>query len=150
MKDYFYKLFKFNHWANSMITQFLVQKQIRNEKILNIMSHLVHAQNNWYKRVLGVQQDVPVWNPLPLEDIGAQLEAIDLQWLSLVNEMSETRISENLAYLNMVGDPYLNTVEDILAHLVNHSTYHRGQVIYLIREAGIDPPGTDYIKFVRI
>ena len=49
----------------------------------------------------------------------------------------------------MAGDPFLDNLTDILTHLVNHSTYHRGQITQLLRRPGMTPPGTDYILFAR-
>ena len=37
----------------------------------------------------------------------------------------------------------------VVLHLVNHGSYHRGQVATMLRQAGIKPPGTDLISYYR-
>lgn len=150
MKNYFYKLFNFNHWANHSVIAFLNRETITDPKILRIASHILLAQENWYKRVLGPQQDVPVWDVLPLEEIIARLSFSDQQWVEYVATISESEFSKNLSYTNLAGEPQISELQDILAHVSNHATYHRGQIVYLIRELGMTPPSTDYIKFARM
>ena len=70
--------------------------------------------------------------------------------LQFVKEKGELFQQENLVYKNMKGDAYENTVEEILFHLVNHGTYHRGQIITLLRESGVTQVvGTDLINWFR-
>lgn len=149
MRNYFIKLFDFNYWANNIIIDFLNQNKIADQKILNIMSHIAHAQHNWYFRVVNQQQDIPVWSIISMEKLTSTLAANGGLWNEFVKGLNEEILAKPLEYRNMQGDPYLNALEDVLAHVVNHSTYHRGQVIFLIREAGIVPPSTDYIRFAR-
>ena len=47
------------------------------------------------------------------------------------------------------GEPYTHTYGDSLYHVAFHSGLHRGQVTSLIRQAGLVPPGTDFIMFAR-
>jgi uncharacterized damage-inducible protein DinB len=49
----------------------------------------------------------------------------------------------------MAGDSYQNKIEDILIHVGNHGTYHRGQIAMLLREKGYNPVSTDYILYDR-
>ena len=52
-------------------------------------------------------------------------------------------------YETLAGSKYVASRRDVLAHVMNHSTYHRGQVALAIREDGGEPLQTDYILFVR-
>ena len=54
------------------------------------------------------------------------------------------------AYKNLKGDPFEDRIEDTLFHVVNHSTYHRGQIITMLREAGVAKVvSTDLIHYLR-
>ncbi len=150
MKNYFFKLFAFNHWANDAVINFLRDNAIHDEKILRIAGHILLAQENWFKRVTKEQQDVPVWQVVPLQDILIRLSQSDQQWIKYLKTLEESDFQINLDYENLAGEPQISTIEDIMAHVINHATYHRGQIIYLIRDLGIAPPTTDYIKFARI
>jgi len=93
---------------------------------------------------------LPVWTVLPLTEINPRIRHSDQLWIELVDGLNEDNFKEILSYKNLAGEPNSNTFQNVLAHVTNHATYHRGQVIHLIREAGIDPPSTDYIKFARM
>ena len=54
-----------------------------------------------------------------------------------------------VAYTNSSGTAFETPLRDILTHVVNHGTHHRAQIALVLREAGIAPPATDYIYFVR-
>jgi len=149
MKEYLARFFAFNNWANKTLTDYILANEITNEQILAIASHLAHAQRNWYFRVIGQQNDVPLWTPLPPASIALQLSENGNLWLSHLNDLQDADLHTKLAYKNMAGDPYLDNLADILTHLVNHSTYHRGQIVHLIRALGMTPPGTDFILFAR-
>ena len=127
MKAYFLRFFTFNNWANALIANFLIENHIQDEEVCRIMSHIVHAQSNWYYRVAKRQQDVPVWNTISPESIFTGLDENGKRWLALIETMSEENLHDILPYHNMAGEPHLNTVADVLTHLVNHSTYHRGK-----------------------
>lgn len=149
MKEHFYKLFKFNHWANETVVEFLLEKNIQEDKILSIASHIYLAQENWYWRTVGRQTDLPVWDLKTLNEIAEQTSASDQKWLDLISSMDDPGFEGILNYANMAGQPHTNTVQDVLTHVINHATYHRGQIIYLIRDKGIKPPSTDYIRYAR-
>jgi uncharacterized damage-inducible protein DinB len=48
-----------------------------------------------------------------------------------------------------MGDTYTNSVQEILFHIINHSTYHRGQIMAQLRESGLEAISTDYIFYKR-
>ena len=149
MKAFFSRFFTFNNWANKVIADFISANDIQDEQVLRIASHLAHAQRNWYFRVIGQQNDVPLWTPLQPSAIAAQLAENGTLWLSYLSELQDDDFHTKLAYKNMAGDPFLDNLADVLTHIVNHSTYHRGQIINLIRGLGMTPPGTDFILFAR-
>jgi uncharacterized damage-inducible protein DinB len=62
----------------------------------------------------------------------------------------ESLLTSTYAYKNMKGDPFEDTYEETLFHVVNHSTYHRGQIISMLREAGVTKlVSTDLIHYLR-
>ena len=150
MNDYFVRLFQFNNWANKIVCNFLIQNQIDDSDCISLMSHLLLAQSNWYKRIIGEQNDQPVWNIIELPELLKQLEENGIVWLDYVRTLDPGHFGKSMDYHNMAGQPFRNSIQDTLVHVVNHATYHRGQIILRIRESGFVPPSTDYIQFARI
>jgi len=149
MNDYFQRLFQFNSWANSVVGSFLSDYQIEDPDCIKLMSHLFLAQSNWYKRITGQQEDQPVWQILELPLIISELKENDAIWFEYIQPLNPSNFNDWIAYNNLAGQPQENIVQDLLAHVVNHATYHRGQIVRRIRELGFAPPSTDYVLFAR-
>jgi uncharacterized damage-inducible protein DinB len=58
-------------------------------------------------------------------------------------------IEATLHYRSTQGDPFTMPLDSLLVHCANHSTYHRGQLVTMLRQAGAAPPNTDYTQFIR-
>jgi uncharacterized damage-inducible protein DinB len=149
MNDYFDRLFRFNNWANREIGDCLTENGIDDHDCIKLMSHLQLAQANWYKRIAGQQDDQPVWQTLELPQLLAELDSNGKLWLVYIQTLHSDNFVEWRAYNNLAGQPQENTVQDLLVHVVNHATYHRGQIARRIRELGFTPPTTDYVLFAK-
>jgi len=55
-----------------------------------------------------------------------------------------------ISYINLEEERHQSSVYDIVTHLVNHSTYHRGQIIKLLQIEGLNSVSTDYIDYTRV
>lgn len=63
--------------------------------------------------------------------------------------LKEHALDKKILYRTSQGVQYENRIDEILFHLFNHSTYHRGQVVTLLKKEGFTPPVTDYIMLKR-
>lgn len=116
------------------------------ERALLLISHILNAQNIWTCRILATH---PQYERFQVHTPD-QLMSISNKNTSDLKLIFDTRpMDQEIQYSTSAGDGYINTVEEILHHVVNHSTYHRGQVALLLREAGIDPPVTDLVFLKR-
>jgi uncharacterized damage-inducible protein DinB len=67
-----------------------------------------------------------------------------------VESLSNDDLQRVISYRNLAGVPGESALWEMLAHVVNHATYHRGQVTTLLRSLGAAPPAsTDLIAFYR-
>lgn len=149
MKEYFLKLYSYNVWANKKVINCLKKQQVEDEKILTLMSHTLSALFIWLARITGNSPaPYPLWKQYTLPELENMSTEIGQKWLDFVNE--HTDFSRELTYNNYVGDPYKNKVENIMIHLVNHSTYHRAQIALLLRQKGFEPVNTDFITYDRV
>lgn len=149
MKKYFLKLYQFNAWANKRVLGTLTNQQVNDQKILSIMGHVVAAQFLWLNRIRGLPPPtVKLWDDYDLEQLNAMAEEAGRLWLEFVETTDD--FDRELQYHNYVGDPYVNNVETIMIHLVNHASYHRGQIALLLRQKGFEPINTDLITYDRV
>jgi uncharacterized damage-inducible protein DinB len=56
-------------------------------------------------------------------------------------------LAQTIQYSNSKGQPFKNSAGDILFQVINHSTYHRGQIATEFRQSGLEPLLTDYIYY---
>lgn len=149
MKDHFVKLFLFNEWANGRLLSVLGRSNYWDQKISALMVHVVAAQGLWLDRTHLKQGNYRLWEPKPLEEVVTLARESDSAWNQFAASLTAIRLSEQIPYVNTRGVAYQNTIQEILTHVINHGSHHRGQANLLIRQAGFEPPLIDFIAFVR-
>jgi uncharacterized damage-inducible protein DinB len=76
---------------------------------------------------------------------------LSLDFKKLIEEMSEDQFQQKLLYKNTKGIEYNQSYYQLLTHVFNHSTYHRGQVVTMLRQVGFtDVNSTDMTTYFRI
>jgi uncharacterized damage-inducible protein DinB len=149
MKEYFQKLYRYNEWANQRVIGALEKQAVDDEKVLSLLSHLLSAQFLWLHRIKDLPPpDVQLWKTYPLSRLREMAAEGSKQWIEFIE--STANFNRILKYKNYVGDYYENNVEHIMMHLVNHGTYHRGQIALLLRQKGFEPINTDFITYDRV
>ena len=149
MKKYFSKLYHYNAWSNNRVLACLKRQNIRDEKILTLMGHIVAAQFLWLHRIKGLPTpDVKLWGTYTLDQLLTMAEDAGKKWIDFVESTDD--FDRELTYRNYVNEPYTNNVEMIMIHLVNHSSYHRAQIALLLRQKGFEPINTDFITYDRV
>jgi len=149
MKDFFLKWYSYNAWANRRVIGSLERQAVTDEKIISVMGHLVSANFIWLNRI----KDLPkskyeLWGKYDVPGLKQMVDEADDQWMSFIRD--NENFDRILKYKNYVGDYYENNVQQIMIHLVNHGSYHRGQVAMLLRQKGYEPINTDFITYDRV
>ena len=159
-RDLILEQYHYHHWASDRILgaiTLLTSAQL-DEKWGGsfgtgraLLRHVVGVEHLWCER----------WNgrsPKGLPDFPAthggreylaewhQVKADQGEYLS---ELTRDVLQGQLAYVNVKGDRLTYPLADILLHVVNHGTYHRGQLAHLLRDRGQAAPSTDYLVFVE-
>ena len=149
MKAYFHKLYTYDLWAFGRILETVLSNQVEDEKILRWLNHILNAQANWYNRCGEDVYTRGVWELVPNDQLMKDANDFHQAWMSLISETEESEFERMVDYQNSKGTSFQSSLQDILAHIVNHGTHHRAQVAARLRELGIAPPPTDYVFWVR-
>jgi uncharacterized damage-inducible protein DinB len=150
MKEYFTRLFKYNDWANNLVLDTLSAHTFKDAEIFKIFSHVINAQFIWMSRITGKKElHKPVWSLHSLTDLKKFSKESTVLWLDYLSRPDEKELQRSISYSNSEGQAFSNTVSDMLPHIVNHASYHRGQVNKLIRRDGFPVHNTDYITYRR-
>lgn len=146
MKDFFKDLLLYNDTFNRKYIDFCREHQEKiSEKALLLLSHLINAQNIWNTRILG-GNILGVWDVFPFE----KLKKLNEKNLKTSLEILENEdLEKGIPYTNSKGEKFENKLKDIIFHYNNHCTYHRAQIATEIKNAGLEPPISDYIFYKR-
>lgn len=149
MKAYFLKLFTYDLWAFAQLLETVRSHQIEDETILLWLNHVLNAQANWYNRCGEEIYTRGVWELVPNDQLATDARDFHEKWTALITETDDAAFERMIDYQNSTGTAYQSSLQDILAHVINHGTHHRAQIAARLREMGIAPPPTDYVFWVR-
>lgn len=149
MKIFFIKWYQYNAWANRKIVDCLKKQSVADEKILTVFGHLMAANFIWLHRIKDLpKSEFKLWGKYDLDGLSKMVDQADKEWMEFINASQNFDLV--LKYKNYVGQYFENNVQQIMIHLVNHGTYHRGQISMLLRQKGFDPVNTDFITYDRV
>lgn len=120
------------------------------QRALDTLAHVHAARRLWLSR-LGAAQ-APTGGVFPrgeMQRIDEEAAVLDGLWKQYLRTLDSESLSGDAVYTSTERVRFSTPVRDILAHVVNHCSYHRGQIASLIARCGGDPPLTDYIFFAR-
>ncbi len=121
------------------------------KSVLGTLVHIFRAERIWLARlqqnISGVAWSRPEDEQLPA--LNAEWPPLHNAWRSWANNLLDSDSERVLSYTDLRGNPWAQPVWQLLLHVVNHSTHHRGQVSGFLRALGKTPPPLDFIRFVR-
>lgn len=140
------ELLKYTRMADERVIAIFEGVEIELPKAEALFSHVLNAQHIWISRINRNQPDYERFDIQKKEQFAALHRENFVRLEQIIDNVNLESIVE---YQNSQGDQFSNTVYDILMHIVNHSTYHRGQIAAQFRLNNIEPPVTDYIFLKR-
>jgi uncharacterized damage-inducible protein DinB len=149
LKDHFNHLFKYNDWATRETARSVTGFEKKDEKLTELLSHIVSAQKIWLNRVLGRDIIINPWEKHTTQECSVQSTEITAEWINLLESLKDDNLERRIDYTNTKGEKFSNTVKDIVTHVLNHSTYHRAQIAQKVKALGGKPAVTDYIVYQR-
>ena len=146
MKENFQDYLEYNqHFNRSLIQNYLENKMIWKKKSKSLLNHILNAHQIWNARIFNDNQ-FEVWQ-INSEDLLLKINSENFSNSYKILEKRE--LNDIVNYKNSKGTKFENSIQEILFHFINHSTYHRGQIAMLLKETGLEPLNTDYIFYKR-
>ena len=146
---------QFHAWRVSEIVAFIatLDENVLTEKnegtfgsVDGLVRHLFFAEWVWHRRLQGDSGPFRVDENISLLELGVHWIKMTELWAKEVDAAHERK----MIYRNLNGEPYSNTVSEVMMHLVDHATYHTGQMMTTLRMKGVKPLHTGYIHYRRI
>lgn len=152
---------QYNHWADERLANILqdqeeslLQKTVSSSfpSLYLTVLHLWDAQQIWLARLQGQSPQ-----NFPSRHYRGTAEEAVRKWVRQSRDIARqmqaqpaTYFSGTCRYQNTRGQSFQHTRAEVLMHLFNHASYHRGQLITLMRQLGIGAlPATDYVAYLR-
>jgi uncharacterized damage-inducible protein DinB len=116
-----------------------------------ILAHVAAARRIWLVRlgILPGPQGTLSPERASLAEVADLLQSVNGPWTEYLARVTDEEIGREFEYQSLDAGRFRNRVEDILAQLFGHSSYHRGQIAMLVRTAGGEPAITDLIYWCR-
>jgi len=129
---------------------------ISHKSIFGTLVHMAGAEWIWLERWNGNSPTkAEAWSRWSIEACN-DLTTLKAHWTDLVNqraqcvsELDESKLAAELPFKLLSGDPSSMPLINQMQHVVNHATMHRGQVVGMIRQLGLEPPSTDLLFYLR-
>lgn len=153
-------LVAFDQWATDRILDIVAtvpeEQYVKNMNsshggVRGTLVHYYGAEWIWLERWKGTsptdlikEEDIPTFPQLR-----EKWTALRQELNQFVNTLTDEQLQSPLTYKDLKGNQYTQPLWQQMQHLINHSTYHRGQVVTLLRQLGVKPVATDLIAFYR-
>jgi uncharacterized damage-inducible protein DinB len=154
------ELFEYGTWANAaffraagaLAADELTAKAAGSfPSVLATLAHVVGAEWIWLRRWAGESPgSAPAWaRDASLGELEERLAQVEAERAAFLAGLADADLARPVAYRTLSGQEATDPLDRLIRHVVNHSTYHRGQVAAQLRALGRTPPSTDLIRFHR-
>jgi uncharacterized damage-inducible protein DinB len=117
--------------------------------LLATMGHILGAERVWLSRFVGNPGYLPALSEYAsLEAVHAGFEEFWPELEAYMASLDVAGLEFELTWTNTKGVTRTQPVYRLLMHFVNHSSYHRGQLVTMLRQLGYTPPGTDMVYYL--
>jgi uncharacterized damage-inducible protein DinB len=151
-------LYRYNRWANA--TQLKAAAALSPEQltkklggsfpsVLETLVHIMGAEWIWLMRWKGTSPPalLPASEFRDLNAVKAKWREIEADQTDFIGTVTEAALQVPLKYVNTKGQPYEYPLGRVMQHLVNHGSYHRGQLTNFLRQLGAEPAPTDLLVY---
>jgi uncharacterized damage-inducible protein DinB len=161
MKDLLQQFAAYNIWASQKIMEMILalpeEKQMDEvpssfNSLYKTVLHMWDAESIWWQRMkLHERIIIPSENfNGTMKDVVNGLMQQSTQWLDWVSNASDIALDHVFQYQNTKKEQFKQPIYQMVLHIFNHGTYHRGQLINMLRQLGVEKlPQTDFIVWSR-
>ena len=155
------QLYQYNKWANGIILNSVAP--LRTEELTrhlggsftslrDTLVHIMSAEWIWLRRWKGVSPRAMLEAAefADIDAVRARWSEIETEQMAFVQEVTNESLHEIITYTNTRNQTWRYPLGQMMQHLVNHSTYHRGQITNFLRQLGAQPVATDFLIYLDV
>ena len=161
MKELFLQYASYHLWANNLLLTTVLalpeeawKTEIKSSfpSLYKTFLHLLDAESIWWQR-LKLQERIEIPSKsfdVDMATLAIKLQQQNKQWQDWLTTATELSLQHEFIYYNSRTERFKQPVYQMLLHLFNHGTYHRGQIVTMLRQLGVEKiPQTDFIAWSR-
>lgn len=161
MKELLQQFSAYNIWANNLLLNVILSlpeelqhKQIPSsfDSLYKTVLHLWDAESIWWQRMKLVEQPSrpSVTFGGSMKEVASNLIKQNNQWHAWLLAAQEHHMQHEFIYRNSKREQSKLQVAQVILHLSNHATYHRGQLVNMLRQLGVEKiPQSDFSFWCR-
>ena len=154
---YFRQLARYNAWANGRIYEAAGHLSDAERKesrpcffgsIHRTLNHILVGDRIWLARLTASEHGIECLDQelyADFEELKAARTSEDERLIAVTDGFDEAALAGKLQYRNMAGEPKNTPLVQVLGHIFNHQTHHRGQVHALLSGTPVAPPSLDLV-----
>ena len=152
-------IYAYNRWANESVLdavskltaeQFTKDLQSSHRSVRDTLAHILAAEWIWLERWKGVSPKA-LFDPADfptLESVRTRLNEVETECAAFIEGLTDESLTQAVTYTNTKGEKWTYSLGQMLQHVANHSSYHRGQVTTMLRQLGASTREVDLLVYV--
>lgn len=123
---------------------------VSHKSLLGTLEHIFFADRIWCARAVDPAIVGPAFAEFsPGETLATEWPKVQKRWADWAAPMNVADLLRIVEYKDIRGNAHSTPMWQIVLHVVNHATLHRGQAMGMLRQLGVAPPPTDLIFYYR-
>lgn len=160
MIDEIRELYAYNRWADRRVLEAAARMPedalardlgSSHGSVRDTLAHILAAEWIWLTRWRGTSPTgvPPTWDLSTVLRIREQWSRVHADTDAFITGLTDTDLAAEVSYRNTHGETFASPLWRLLRHVVNHSSYHRGQVVGMLRQLGGQGVATDLVMWYR-
>ncbi len=152
---------EYNRWANARMLdaaskltseQFTTDLKSSHRSVRDTLAHILAAEWIWLERWNGTSPQA-LLNPVEfptVDSLQTRWSDLESDFQSFISGLNDESLEKVIAYTNTRGEVWKYTLGQMIQHVMNHSSYHRGQVTTMLRQLEAEVIPVDLLVFVDL
>ncbi len=161
VKELLLKYARYNQWAHKRLLELISTLSTEQhhttipssfDSLYKTVFHVWGAEYLWFGRLN--QEAVTIsGDPFSgsMKELSGALESLDQEWVDWFATREDGQLTDKIHYRNVAGNAFYESYDLLLTHIYNHSTYHNGQLVTMLRALHVENlPSTDFVAWARM
>lgn len=152
---------EYNRWANARMLdaaselsseQFTADLKSSHRSVRDTLAHVLAAEWIWLERWNGTSPKA-LLNPTEfptVDSLRTRWAKVEANYQSFIGALNDESLEKVIAYTNTKGEEWRYPLGQMIQHVMNHSSYHRGQVTAMLRQLGAEVVPVDLLVFMDV